>query len=89
MVLHAQSDPAHPFFVVRVNKIEGEAMDLSFSNYAYTSLDGAKKDLDNRGVTREPSAASERATDYFGKHTAMARTTYAKLDVRFVERPGD
>src|SRR4051812_24323375 len=83
VVLRAQLDPAHPFQVVRVNKIEGESLDLSFSNYAYTTLDGAKKDIEH-GVSREPSAESRtrQEDDYFGKHAAMARTTYARLDVR-------
>lgn len=91
VVLLGQADPAHPYMVARVNKIEGESLDLSFSNYAYTTLDGAKKDIDRRRVTREPSAlaAPSEKDDYFGKHTAMARTTFAKLDVRHIERPGE
>ena len=89
-VLLGKSDPAHPYLVVRVNKIEGDSLDLSFSNYAYTTLDSAKKDIDSRAVTREPSAeAPPTKDDYFGKHTAMARNVYARLDVRFVERPGE
>jgi hypothetical protein len=93
VVVHGKSEPEHPFLVLRVNKIEGESLDLSFSNYSYSTLEGARKDIGERGVVREPSAASgesERAArdDYFGKHAAMAKTTYAKLDVRYVGRPG-
>jgi hypothetical protein len=90
VVLHGQTDPAHPFLVMRVNKIEGDSLDLSFSNYAYTTLDGARRDLDQR-LNREPSAEESAPSkdDYFGKHTAMAKTTYARLDIRFVGRPGE
>ena len=91
-VLYGRTDAEHPFLVLRVNKIEGDAMDLSFSNFAYSTIDGAKKALDE-GVAREPSAATNERpakSDYFApKHAAMARTSYAELDVRYVERPGE
>jgi hypothetical protein len=90
-VLFGKSDAEHPFVVLRINKIEGEAMDLSFSNYAYSTIEGARHAIDEQ-VAREPSSdtASAPKQDYFvAKHAAMARRTYAELDVRFVERPGE
>jgi hypothetical protein len=91
-VIHGRSDAEHPFVVLRVNKIEGDALDLSFSNFAYSTLDGARRALDD-GVARDPSAeTNDRSSknEYFGeKHAAMARKTYAGLDVRYIERPGE
>jgi hypothetical protein len=77
VVLRAPANDDHPYRIVRVHTVAGEKIEVSAAQFAYKSVDGARKHLDS-GKLQD--------ADFAGRPKELSRSQYDGLDVRYIER---